>query len=150
MSTNIINITVRLVRTGMAVLAGSLDANVLLRLLLNDIPAQHSAVVGLIQKAKGQFAVADTAVIETVFVLGRNYSFSRTAIAEAVEGLISLPEINCNRALFEKVLPLFIKNPGLSFEDCCLVVYARLNNAEPLWTFDRKLARQALTAKLIA
>ena len=133
----------------MTILTGSLDANILLRLLLNDIPEQHAAVVRLLQKAKGQFAVADTAVIETVFVLGRHYEFSRAAIAEAIEGLMSLTEINCNHALLEKALSLFTKNPALSFEDCCLVTYAELNNAKPLWTFDRKLANQAPSAKLV-
>ena len=133
----------------MAVFSGSLDANVLLRLLLNDIPAQHAAAVTLLQKFPGQFAVADTAIIEVVFVLERHYNFTRTVIADAVEGLMSLTEVNCNRTLFEKALPLFVKSPSLSFEDCCLVMYAELNAAKPLWTFDRKLANQASAAKLI-
>ena len=129
---------------------GSLDANVLLRLLLNDIPIQHNAAEALLNKAKGQLAVADTAVIEVVFVLERHYEFPRTAIAEAIEGLTSLTALNCNRNLFEKAIPLFVKNPSLSFEDCCLAAYAKLNNAEPLWTFDKKLANQAPGVKLLA
>lgn len=133
----------------MTAFAGSLDANVLLRLLLDDISEQHAAVEALFQKSKGQFAIADTAIIEVVFVLGRHYGFSRTAISEAIEGLMLLPEINCNRTLFEKALPLFTKNPSLSFEDCCLVTYAELNDARPLWTFDRKLANQTPNAKLV-
>ena len=129
--------------------AGSLDANVRLRLLLNDVADQHQAALTLFQRAAGQFAVADTAIIELVFVLGRNYGFTRPAIAEAVEGLMSLPEINCNRLLFERALVLFRKHPALSFEDCCLASYAALNNAEPLWTFDKKLANQAPSAPLV-
>jgi predicted nucleic-acid-binding protein len=133
----------------MAASAGSLDANVLLRLLLNDIPAQHAAVEALFQKVRGQFAVADTAVIEVIFVLERHYTFPRLAIVEAIEGLLSLTEINANRALFKAALPLFAKYPSLSFEDCCLATYAELNNAKPLWTFDQKLAKQAPSAKLL-
>lgn len=134
----------------MAAFSGSLDANVLLRLLLNDIPDQHVAVEKLFQKASGQFAVADAAVIEVVFVLERHYEFSRQATVDAIEGLVSLTEINCNRTLFDKALPLFVKNSSLSFEDCCLSVYAELNNAKPLWTFDRKLASKTPNAKLVA
>lgn len=133
----------------MIAFSGSLDANVLLRLLLNDIVDQHQAVIKLFQNATGQFAVADTAIIETAFVLGRNYKFTRTEVTEAIEGLMSLAEINCNRPLFLKVLPLFSKYPTLSFEDCCLTVYAELNEAKPLWTFDRKLAKQSPSAKLV-
>lgn len=133
----------------MTTLSGSLDANVLLRLLLNDVPGQNMAATKLLQDAGGQFAVADTAVIEIVFVLERHYEFSRTQIAEAIEGLMSLPEINCNRGLFVAALPLFIKHSALSFEDCCLAKYAELNDAKPLWTFDQKLANQAASAKLV-
>jgi predicted nucleic-acid-binding protein len=133
----------------MAASSGSLDANVLLRLLLNDLPDQHQAVVKLFLDSSKQFAIADTAVIETIFVLERNYKFTRNAIVETIEGLMSLTEINCNRPLFIKALPLYLKHPGLSFEDCCLATYAELNNAKPLWTFDQKLAKQAPSAKLV-
>ena len=128
---------------------GSVDTNILLRLLLNDVPEQHIAAKELIQKPSGQVSVADTAVIEFVFVLERYYGFSRQQIAEAIDGLMKLKEINCNRVLFEDAMPLFIKHSGLSFEDCCLSTYAKLNAAEPLWTFDKKLANQAPNAKLV-
>lgn len=133
----------------MTMLSGSLDANVLLRLLLNDVPRQNTAATKLLQDADGQFAVADTAIIEIVFVLERHYEFSREQIAEAVEGLMSIPEINCNQGLFVAALPLFTKHSALSFEDCCLAKYAELNDAKPLWTFDQKLTNQVASAKLV-
>ncbi len=131
-------------------LSGSLDTNAILRLLINDIPRQHEAVKALLTKASSQFAVADTAIIELVFVLERYYGFSRQQTKEAVIGLLQLREINCNRPLFEKVLSVYLDHSALSFEDCCLSTYAMLNGAEPLWTFDKKLATQATSAKLIA
>jgi predicted nucleic-acid-binding protein len=128
---------------------GSLDANVILRLLLNDLPDQHKAVIELFHNNPSQFDVADTAIIEVVFVLCRAYDFSRSQTAEAINGLMQLKELNCNRILFENSLPLFLGHPGLSFEDCCLAVYAKLKNAEPLWTLDRKLANQVSSAQLV-
>jgi predicted nucleic-acid-binding protein len=133
----------------MAKFAGSLDANVLLRLMLNDIPEQHDAAVSLLESSRYQFAVADMALIEFVFALEKHYQFKRSAIQETVEALLSLPVINANRALMETVLPLYVKMGGMTFEDCCLQVYADLNNALPLWTFDRKLADRAPAAKQI-
>ncbi len=130
--------------------SGSLDTNALLRLLLADVPEQHQAVKALLSRSKGQFAVADIAIIELVFVLERYYGFSRQQAQEAVTGLIQLREINCNRVLFENALPLYLSHPALSFEDCCLCIYATLNEAVPLWTFDRKLASQAVSAQLIS
>jgi len=130
--------------------AGSLDTNVLLRLLLNDIPEQRTSAKRLLEQTSKQFAVADTVIIELVFALDRYYSFNRLQIAETVDGLMRLNEINCNRALFVEALPLFTGHPSLSFEDCCLAVYARLYDAEPLWTFDKKLATQLTTTQLVA
>ena len=57
--------------------------------------------------------------------------------------------INCNRILLENATVLFTKHSGLSFEDCCLSTYAKLNEAELLWIFDMKLANQAPNAKLL-
>ena len=128
---------------------GSVDTNILLRLLLNDIPEQHTAAKELMQQSTNQVAVADTAVIELVFVLDRHYGFSRIQISEALDGLMKLKEINCNRVLFENATALFTEHSGLSFEDCCLSTYANLNGAEPLWTFDKKLANQAPNTKLL-
>jgi len=133
----------------MARLAGLLDTNVLLRLLLNDVPEQHKAVVQLFLGTDAQFAVADIAIIEIIFVLcGADYNFSRTEAAKVINNLMQLPQINCNRNLFSQALSLFVDHPKLSFEDCCLAVYAQLNDATPLWTFDQKLANQADSAKL--
>jgi predicted nucleic-acid-binding protein len=130
--------------------AGSLDTNVLLRLFLNDVPTQHKSAVELFEKSNGFFAVADTAVIELVFILQRSYGFTRPEIVDLVNGLTRFDKINCNRPLFENALPIFTQHPKLSFEDCCLACYAKLNNAEPLWTFDKKLANQTKSAKLVA
>ena len=134
----------------MASFAGSLDANVLLRLLLNDVPEQHKAALELFNGATNQLVVADTAIIEAVFVLCRAYDFTRLQAVDAIEGLMKLPKLNLNRELFEIALPLFVKRSGLSFEDCCLATYAKLNSAGPLWTFDKKLAAQASNAKLVS
>lgn len=133
----------------MTAFEGSLDTNTLLRLLLNDVPHQHAQVVQLLAQYKNQFAVADTVITEVVFVLNRGYKFSRTQIAEAIEGLMGITQINCNRTLFQKALQLFTAHPALSMEDCVLCVYAELNDATPLWTFDKKLANQVEHARLV-
>lgn len=128
---------------------GSLDANILLRLVLNDVADQHKMALRLVDGSDGHFEVADTAFIEVAFVLERDYKFARSEIQETIEGIISSPKINCNLNLFTKALPLFIAHRSLSFEDCCLAVYAEQNDAQPLWTFDQQLAKHAPQAKLL-
>ena len=134
----------------MAHFKGSLDTNVVLRLLLNDIPDQHIAAKKLLDQTDTRLDVADTVIIELIFALNRYYGLSRLQIAEAVEGFMKLKEINCNRSLFEKAIPIYIDHPGLSFEDCCLSTYAELNEAEPLWTLDKKLANQVSNAQIVS
>ncbi|MBU6389833.1 PIN domain-containing protein [Patescibacteria group bacterium] len=129
--------------------SGSLDANVLLRLLLNDVPGQHLAAAKLIEGSPRPFVVSDIAIVEMVFVLERHYGFTRAQIAEAIEGLASLTEINCHWELLKRALPIFSRFPKLSFEDCCLAVQAELDDALPLWTFDQKLANQAPGVKTV-
>jgi predicted nucleic-acid-binding protein len=129
--------------------SGSLDTNVLLRLLLDDIPHQSQAAKMLLEETPGQFTVADVAIVEVIFVLERYYNFARQHIVTIVDGLAAVPAIDCNRALLEKALPIFLEHQSLSFEDCCLAVYANLNDTQPLWTFDKKLAKQAPFVKLV-
>lgn len=130
--------------------SGSLDANIILRYLLNDIPSQCESAAQLLKDTPSQLAVADTALIEACFVMERAYSMSRKHIGIALLGFMSLQQVNCNRALFDRALTLFQSYPTLSMEDCCLTIYAELNNAMPLYTFDKKLAKQSQSAHLLA
>lgn len=73
---------------------------------LTNVPDQHTAAVALIESADAPFAVSDFAIIEVAFALCRDDEVSRAAAAEAVEKLISLTQIDCNRAKFKLVQPL--------------------------------------------
>jgi predicted nucleic-acid-binding protein len=121
----------------------------LLRLLLRDDLAQHRAIARLYDQARHKLLVADLAISEMAFVLQSHYKFSREQVAEAINGLVSLPKISCSQELMKESLALYTRHPKLSFEDCYLALYAKVNQAEPLWTFDKKLANQAPSAKLV-
>lgn len=121
--------------------AGSLDANVVLRLLLDDIPEQHAAALALFRRG-GSLAVSDVALIETIFVLGRAYELTRAQQAEAVLGLLRQPQVVGDLEHFEFAFDAFLHHPKLSFEDCYLVTETHRSSRGPLWTFDKKLAGQ--------
>ncbi|KNX37913.1 PIN domain-containing protein [Luteipulveratus halotolerans] len=120
---------------------GSLDANVLLRALIDDIPDQGRAARDLI-RAGSQWFVDDVAVIEVVFVLGRAYGLDRSQQREATMGVLRQPSISASLDLFEDVFDLYVGHPKLSIQDCYLVVAAGQRRRAPLHTFDRKLANQ--------
>lgn len=135
----------------MSALAGSLDANALLRLIVNDVPAQAAAVAALVGKPRHVYAVSDLAVVEVEYALRAHYGFSREQIQDTLGNLVVHPSIQANVALMRRVFELYTVHPQLSFTDCCLAAHAEIDNATPLWTFDQKLAKQSGgAAQLIA
>ena len=120
----------------------SLDTNLLLRLVLNDIPEQATLVKKLLAK-RARFEVADLAITEMAFVLERVYKMERRMVVEFLSVIIRHPQFICNKNLFERILPLYLSEPTLSINDCALLEYARLNKAVPLYTFDKKLVAKS-------
>lgn len=129
--------------------AASVDTSVLMRLVLRDMPSQYSQATKLVQSSKS-LHVSDMALLEMAYALRHYYEFDRQTVADAINGVLNEPRFNCNRALFDNALPLYVKYPKLSLADCCLASYAMFNDAEPLWTFDKKMANQLHAAKLVS
>jgi len=129
----------------------SLDTNIVLRLLLQDVPEQTQKVVTLIDDSKpGSLQVVDAVFFECAWILsGPYYDFDRELIGKMLLQVTAIPQINCNRTMLEKAVPQYAARPALSFIDSCLAVQAGLNEAVPLLTFDRKLAQQLPQAKLL-
>jgi predicted nucleic-acid-binding protein len=127
----------------------SIDTNLLVRFVTNDVPKLRIKVVKLLAKPNTTYHVADLAILEMVYVLSIQTHSTRNEITHAINLITSQKNIKCNRALFNEALPLYANHPALNFNDCCLAVYAKLNQSEPLWTFDKKLAVQTAAAKLV-
>jgi len=127
----------------------SLDTNCLLRWLLDDIPEQTALVTALVNSGEG-VAVADAALIETVFVLEKIKKISRETIEKTVMAIIGKNTIHCNRELFIEILPIYTTHTKLSFVDCYLAVLAKRTGTAPLLTFDKKLANQLPETQLLS
>jgi predicted nucleic acid-binding protein len=127
----------------------SLDTNVVLRLLLADTPDQHQKAVALIGDDSRCFYVSDIALSELAYALETHYRFSRKQVQLAFADLTANDNIICNAALNE-ALPFYVSHPKLSFQDCLLAQIAQTAGHVPFWTFDRKLANQHASARLLA
>lgn len=125
----------------------SLDTNILLRLITNDNPGQHQRALQLISRKNILYVIDDLAISEMVYVLTRDYRYSRPHIRKVILETLLLPNLSCNYGLAEDVLNLYVKHPSFSFDDCYLVAKANLSQATPLWTFDHKLAIQSPIAQ---
>ncbi|MFM2339915.1 MAG: hypothetical protein RLZZ360_551 [Candidatus Parcubacteria bacterium] len=129
--------------------SGSLDTNILLRLIVGDVPTQTTVIEDLLANASS-LQVADVVIFETVFVLQNYYAFSREDIYLSLIAIVRHPKINCNRRLFEQAFALYREFPKLSLVDSALPGYANLNNAAPLYTFDKDLAKSLPDTELLA
>jgi predicted nucleic-acid-binding protein len=125
----------------------SLDTNILLRYILKDDERQYKKAAKLFARKGIKYHVADLAILEFSQILAIKYDFSDAEIAEAISIILDMKFITTNENMLRPALHLFLENPKLSFADCCLATYAMLSDAEPLWTFDKKLARQTAAAK---
>ena len=127
----------------------SLDTNIILRAILCDIPKQYNLVQNLLSQANHTYLVEDVAVMECVHTLEKTYHRTRGDIVEILEGFFGQKNIKYSRDIFNEVYPLYLKHPKLSFNDIYLSVKSEAASAEPLWTFDQKLASQLQSPKLL-
>lgn len=125
----------------------SLDTNIFIRLFSGDTPAQYKKVVELLSDENQTYVVEDAAILKMVHVLEVCYGKERLDIARDINFLCSIENISANRKLFERVAKLYYKHPKLSINDCYLAIMAEEKSAEPLFTFDKKLASQLPSAK---
>lgn len=126
----------------------SLDTNIILRIMLRDVPEQCMKVVDLLMRQGVNYRISDLAITEAVYVL-QGLGQSRAEIVERFQGLFELTDIEANRELFERVFRIYLENANLSFNDCYLAVEARVSGAEPLWTFDKALAKKVESVEIV-
>jgi predicted nucleic acid-binding protein len=130
------------------VLEGTLDTNILLRFLLGDVPKQSAEARKLIEQPR-IWHVSVLSIAEIVFIL-EGKGFSRSEIKQNIAVLSSYPNLYMARAIVDPALELYVTHPALSFIDTCLVHEASAEQADPLLTFDQKLARQVPGVELVS
>jgi len=126
-----------------------IDTNILLDWLLDRDP-RRTAMVEKLFAAATELHIPDVIIVELTFALEKFYDLPRDIVAGNVTKVLDEPLFNCNRNMFQRALGDYVQYPSLSFVDCCLMHYAELQNALPVWTFDKKLAaRSSAKARLL-
>lgn len=112
------------------------DANVILRYLLGDVPAQAEKARTEIDRG---VYLLDGALAEVVYVLGGIYEMPRDRIASLLTDL--LDEVgSSNVAVGKRALTIFAKKSRLDFIDCYLAACKELSGDEVV-TFDKDLLK---------
>jgi predicted nucleic-acid-binding protein len=123
-----------------------IDANVVLRFLLNDNEEQSEQASQVIINA--DCLVPIEVIAETVFVLSKVYSYDRETICKKIKDFAKIKK----SMLFEKELVCYAcdiyANSNFGFVDCLIDGYAKIKGYS-VFTFDKKL-RKFLGGKVIA
>lgn len=117
----------------------SLDTNVVLRFLLDDIPEQTKIATNTIENNK--VYVTDVVVVEIMYVLEKVIELSRQDIAKLITNFLGFSNVVHNPYFLEDVIQFYEQYPSLSIVDCYAVAESKAYKNE-LVTFDKALANQ--------
>jgi predicted nucleic-acid-binding protein len=117
----------------------AVDTNVLVRLAVLDNQKQLAAAKKFIESGAW---VSHLVLIESVWVLGSFYSFTREQLRLFVETTILHPNLRVQDAdVVEAALVHFDAQKKLSFTDCLVLEIARKAGHTPLGTFDKAFGK---------
>lgn len=115
----------------------ALDTNALVRLAVNDSPAERDAVAELVQIHR--VLLLTTVLLETEWVLRSRYGYQPQQVADYFDWLVGLE--SCTLEGGDRVLAaLEWLRKGLDFADALHLATAR---SVPLYTLDKAFAKRA-------
>jgi predicted nucleic-acid-binding protein len=117
----------------------SLDSNVVLRLILDDVPDQSTKATAFV--GESPCYVTDVVVSECVFVLEKVYKLDRDRIGDLMTILFKLNTVTFNENIMAKTFELYRAWRPLSFVDCYSIVETVFVGND-LVTFDRALMKK--------
>lgn len=123
-----------------------LDTNVVLRLLLNDDPAQKMRAAKLIQQAKKldtRTIITLAVVLEMEWVLRSSAKMSKTQTLIVFDLLLESYDIEIdNEKALEQALHIYA-NTAADFAECLFLAQYQRMGCDTMLTFDAKAARMA-------
>ena len=110
-----------------------IDANVILRYLLNDVEDMAKKSEEIIKF--GAWTLPEV-IAEVIYVLSSVYKINREEIATAILEILKEIDIEHKNTVIEAVK--IFSETNLDFVDCILIAYKNIENAE-VFSFDKKL-----------
>ncbi len=117
----------------------SLDANVVLRFLLDDVPEQTKTATEIITQNK--VYVTDVITVEVIYVLEKVIELSRQDIVKLVTDFLGFSNVVHNPYSLLNSINFYQHHASLSIVDCYASAEAGAYNNK-LVTFDKRLASQ--------
>lgn len=110
-----------------------IDANVILRYLLNDVEDMAKKSEEIIKF--GAWTLPEV-IAEVIYVLSSVYKINREEIATAILEILKEIDIEHKNTIIEAIK--IFSETNLDFVDCILIAYKNIENAE-VFSFDKKL-----------
>lgn len=132
-------------------ITGSVDTNVLVRLVAQDDSLQAQAVDRLFArhaKKSEMLMVPITVVLELEWVLRSRLSQTKTQVIETIEALLTVVELSFEAEDAVEQALLDYRDGNADFGECLHLALARKQRALPFYTFDKK-ATKASGAKAL-
>lgn len=117
----------------------SLDTNVVLRFLLDDVPVHTQKATITIKK--NRVYVTDVVVVEVIYVLEKVILLARKDIRKLITDFLGFANVVHNPYFLLESIQLYEKHPSLSIVDCYAVAESNAYRNQ-LVTFDKRLASQ--------
>lgn len=114
-----------------------IDTNLLLRYFLKDDPKKADAVEKLFRQKEGQLAIPDMVIAEMVWVLLSVYAQKRSQIAQAVNGLLSLRDIEMDHKVISATLEIF-RTTNIKWIDAYLAALVQTGKYDGIYSYDRR------------
>jgi predicted nucleic-acid-binding protein len=126
-------------KPGLPEIMTSLDTNVVLRFLLDDVPGQTQKATKTIEK--GKVYVTDVVAVEVIYVLEKVMLLSRDDVCKLITDFLGFANVVHNPYFLLEAILLYEHHPSLSIVDCYATAEAKAYNNQ-LVTFDKRLASQ--------
>ena len=118
----------------------AIDTNVLVRLVTRDDLPQYEKAQAFVQKHQ-PVLVTQLSVLELVWVLMSRYGLDKAKVAQVVETLLDMVELDLQQpAILEAALKTW-KGSKADFADCFILETVKAASEAPLGTFDATLGK---------
>ena len=127
-------------------IAGSLDTNVLVRLIVRDDEEQTEVAARLLDqhvRRSQTLWIPITVVLELEWVLRSRYTFAKAEVIRAVASLLKTMELVFeSEGALEQALASY-EDGSADFGEYLHLALAQYGQALPFWTFDAKASKAA-------
>ncbi len=125
----------------------ALDTNVLVRFLVSDDAPMTARARKVFEQALASgdpLLISNLVLLETLWVLGSAYGFTRKTNLEAIECLLSLPSVRFESQGFIREFVRLGRASSLDLSDILIGLHAKAIGSTITLTFDKKATRSDL------